>query len=1368
MPAHAQDTTGHDAALDLLEAIAMDLPAEYGRTPDRPATLDTPAENSACPAHMSARLAWPSATRAQDGADTSDEELYLRRVSVLYHELWTADWIEAWPASPQSRESSEPPCPVPPIPRRNSRTDGSQDTTAAGFDCPAGDAEPEATAKAKITTAARPKTMPDTIVQLDNGCSDAVARGGHSPEPHGSWVSLVNMCMGPERSSVGAATDATAASSGASNADSDARNANDDPSNINSSTVDSNINAPFPPRPVQRQRGASVHGFSPSDLADVLVGTVRRLEDDHTLRQHKRWSVVKELAVTEAHYLQDLLLLRAVFYEPLTAAPAGALLRPEDARLIFGNLDQVIDCARALVEYLTVAAVYEASRCVFLSDEGPRSNSANIHSSTSSARVRSAQSSASASSTARGSGREGAVQPLRVGGSRPASQPEAMRVGASDTSEQRNSAWADISIAQAFLLTSQRMEHVYAQYCQSFAAASQRIIELKRAATTAIPATAPATPVAADYPPSTSSPMADHLRGWLATGGPTTHTLGYSSPTPSVSSGHSVFHADAGADDTQPDLGCPDTVYATAVYQHITRQAQCLAGKTNSWDLSSLLIKPVQRILKYPLLIRSLLGLTRTHTLDHSRLEKAAQSVERIAEAINAVHRTNGLRISTATTGSSLSAPGDDAQGRVARELRRVLRRRTGNASHLRPKPQAEGPTKERPRKPTRARGWARENPDRSLLAVPGAQPPTGAAALVEQHENRIAEVIRALREWESSVGTVLRQQLAVAARWRDLYTRPDGVAESVAATSDAVLCVQSAVHDVGTGGNAFVASGADAGVFGDLDSRLQKQWQLAAEVSRRARHGQKHGRSSSSDLSGSAGVRERERESPGTREPWEAARLARATAYHAALETIYGSLYPNAVCSPLHSKVYPVLSALLQIYGDGPRYILGEIARASSGGGGVPAYSTAEPDGYRLAKLHGALAEDLPRLFEHERTAMRLLFVQIVDIQRGFFRQMVDLLSGVCAAPNTLPPYATGDQQRPSTACPSQHPSGQQAGSGSGASSGPSRCTETLPPLAAECMSQIRAGMWRLAQESQRHSPAQCVVKPRHRGNTSSAADGSDTASDHSIAAEDGSSASVSGAIAADVGGDRTRARAAPAVPAKDTVPAVPAKDTVPAVPAKDVVPAVPAKDAVTTGPAGPGSLALESLMRRRSGDAAWSPVAGSWVRPESNADPQPSARPASSKQLYKRPGGLMGRIANLRAGRVMRGHQGSTPALDRLSDGALDSIKPRSPQCGSGAGMGAEDPPIHPTSGTSARVRAPSKSTHRARSEADMRDAAVGWAIEVARFEPLPLVDSIRFSKGFVDAAFQLLELQDLLGSEAVAVGPATAPNTGTGLRE
>ncbi|KAJ3190612.1 hypothetical protein HK101_008538 [Irineochytrium annulatum] len=60
-----------------------------------------------------------------------------------------------------------------------------------------------------------------------------------------------------------------------------------------------------------------------------------------------------------------------------------------------------------------------------------------------------------------------------------------------------------------------------------------------------------------------------------------------------------------------------------------------LQGRTGAWDLSSLIIKPVQRVLKYPLLIKELLKETPPKHHDFEDLVTCFAEVEKVAEKIN-------------------------------------------------------------------------------------------------------------------------------------------------------------------------------------------------------------------------------------------------------------------------------------------------------------------------------------------------------------------------------------------------------------------------------------------------------------------------------------------------------------------------------------------------------------------------------------------------------------------------------------------------------------------------------------------------------------------------------------------------------------
>ncbi|KAH8930473.1 hypothetical protein BT69DRAFT_680521 [Atractiella rhizophila] len=62
-------------------------------------------------------------------------------------------------------------------------------------------------------------------------------------------------------------------------------------------------------------------------------------------------------------------------------------------------------------------------------------------------------------------------------------------------------------------------------------------------------------------------------------------------------------------------------------------------SRTTAWDMSSLLIKPVQRCLKYPLLIDQILNLTPLTHPDYAALRKANEEILLVAEYINEVKR---------------------------------------------------------------------------------------------------------------------------------------------------------------------------------------------------------------------------------------------------------------------------------------------------------------------------------------------------------------------------------------------------------------------------------------------------------------------------------------------------------------------------------------------------------------------------------------------------------------------------------------------------------------------------------------------------------------------------------------------------------
>ena len=66
-------------------------------------------------------------------------------------------------------------------------------------------------------------------------------------------------------------------------------------------------------------------------------------------------------------------------------------------------------------------------------------------------------------------------------------------------------------------------------------------------------------------------------------------------------------------------------------------------GEIQAWDLQSLLIKPVQRVLKYPLLVGKLVELTADSHPDYKAAHSAKDAVAKVARDINEIKRRKDL-----------------------------------------------------------------------------------------------------------------------------------------------------------------------------------------------------------------------------------------------------------------------------------------------------------------------------------------------------------------------------------------------------------------------------------------------------------------------------------------------------------------------------------------------------------------------------------------------------------------------------------------------------------------------------------------------------------------------------------------------------
>jgi hypothetical protein len=132
-------------------------------------------------------------------------------------------------------------------------------------------------------------------------------------------------------------------------------------------------------------------------------------------------------------------------------------------------------------------------------------------------------------------------------------------------------------------------------------------------------------------------------------------------------------------------------------------------GLTNAWDLPSLLIKPVQRCLKYPLFIQSLLGCTSIDHPDRPALEQASVRILKVAEDINELKRRQemvsrivrprvrsdsytGLRRGSSGTAKARSSSGEITGSKSSRSLTSRFKRQSSVKISTEPPP-ATDPT---------------------------------------------------------------------------------------------------------------------------------------------------------------------------------------------------------------------------------------------------------------------------------------------------------------------------------------------------------------------------------------------------------------------------------------------------------------------------------------------------------------------------------------------------------------------------------------------------------------------------------------------------------------------------------------------------
>lgn len=98
---------------------------------------------------------------------------------------------------------------------------------------------------------------------------------------------------------------------------------------------------------------------------------------------------------------------------------------------------------------------------------------------------------------------------------------------------------------------------------------------------------------------------------------------------------------------------------ASAFFKDCTEVAR---KHTNAWDLASLLIKPVQRVLKYPLLIQQIRAATPVSHPDYECLTSALEEIGRVADNINEVKKRKDIAGSIIAGGSRTASTSSSRQ----------------------------------------------------------------------------------------------------------------------------------------------------------------------------------------------------------------------------------------------------------------------------------------------------------------------------------------------------------------------------------------------------------------------------------------------------------------------------------------------------------------------------------------------------------------------------------------------------------------------------------------------------------------------------------------------------------------------------------
>ncbi|GAA5913958.1 hypothetical protein JCM8208_007010 [Rhodotorula glutinis] len=182
-------------------------------------------------------------------------------------------------------------------------------------------------------------------------------------------------------------------------------------------------------------------------------------------------------------------------------------------------------------------------------------------------------------------------------------------------------------------------------------------------------------------------------------------------------------------------------------------------GRTNAWDLASLLIKPVQRCLKYPLLLDQILAVTPETHPDRVALQRANADMLLVAEHINEVKKKQ------------------DAVNRVVGKDKSNQRRESSRSI-------SSSVTKKLLRSSQKAKtafGFPDNGGDEMFDTL---------VALVDSTRSGVLRFSNEMRDWTKSTKAALEAQVNMVEGWIQMYAPMAGERHSAASVSHRRLCI--------------------------------------------------------------------------------------------------------------------------------------------------------------------------------------------------------------------------------------------------------------------------------------------------------------------------------------------------------------------------------------------------------------------------------------------------------------------------------------------------------------------------------------------------------------------------------------------------